>query len=39
VICHACAAMSRAANAFTKDHPQQGGVMARISVRPRGEAS
>ena len=39
VICHACAAMSRAANAFTKDHPQQGGVLTRIHVRPRGESS
>ena len=37
VICHACAALSRAARKFGEDHPKQGGVMARIAVRPRGE--
>ncbi len=38
VICHACAALSRAARDFGESHPNQGGVMARIKVRPRGEA-
>jgi len=35
VVCHACAALSRAARKFGEDHPKQGGVMARITVRPK----
>ncbi len=37
LICHACAALSRVARKFSEDNPKQGGVMARISVRPRGD--
>lgn len=36
VVCHACAALSRAAHKFSESNPSQGGVMARIVARPRG---
>lgn len=35
VICHACAALARAARDFTESNPSQGGVMARIARRPK----